>query len=522
MPYKGINPDIVAKDMRPELRRACFESEILLLFADMMADPDFLIHFSIFSLCIARCTLFLVRAWILEIDEQPASGTALMSPQSARAFFDKIELACLNLFWEDRSRILSTYERDMGYALSELQGALYSILIIRARTLELDKVFVSPGMLKTTVLFWVHGHTNVAEDEEAHFSRLYLATRERTMFLLLDTFFQGSQCWAGAPRDDFESTIPPEHKDTLAEILQDIGPGRLLRAMLNTIKYSQFMRYGLQRLRDCLVACQCLYLQTGDASFKEVYLQMPMLQALESSSLVSRSDKRVPVDARDPVEEQQTLEAYCSAWTHMSIIGLACRISSISPSLIDPTSVWRIMLEGVTEALELSMETYPRRDDPEMAECVSYLQYFHNILLHSLSIWTGGIQDCKLGRGGFPKSVVESLVGNEIREASMWYGVIETMRGRFPGGIDIPAVAEVLDGWIMFGKALGFEESIERDRRPLARTCSWRDCVHFTVPASKPLMVCKGCKENRYCSTACQRSDWKQGGHRVKCRRLKT
>ena len=41
------DPNVIALAMSRELRRACFDSEILLLFADMMADGHFLKHTSV-------------------------------------------------------------------------------------------------------------------------------------------------------------------------------------------------------------------------------------------------------------------------------------------------------------------------------------------------------------------------------------------------------------------------------------------------------------------------------------------
>ena len=44
---RTIDPDRIAQAMDQELLRACFDSEILLLFADMMADGHFLKHTSV-------------------------------------------------------------------------------------------------------------------------------------------------------------------------------------------------------------------------------------------------------------------------------------------------------------------------------------------------------------------------------------------------------------------------------------------------------------------------------------------
>ena len=51
---RSNDPDVIARAMDPELRRACFDSEILLLFADIMADHFFLKHFPV---CHSSCIL---------------------------------------------------------------------------------------------------------------------------------------------------------------------------------------------------------------------------------------------------------------------------------------------------------------------------------------------------------------------------------------------------------------------------------------------------------------------------------
>ncbi|KZV64831.1 hypothetical protein PENSPDRAFT_756975 [Peniophora sp. CONT] len=510
--------DIIAQAMDAELRRACFESEILLVFADMMADQDFLRHYSVrlipsvFSLSISRCTLILLRAWLHEIFE----SRTLMSTESASCFFDKLELACSN-FWDKRSQIDNLHDRNMGVIFAELQGIFFTVTAIRSRLSDSNAtVVVPPVMVKTAVLFWVHSHTNIIGAEDEHFRRLYTGSCEKTMSLLLTTFHNRRRK-AITNRDG--STSPSIDEDALTEILQEIGAGPLLRSILNALKFSRFMG-GFPRLRDCLVACGELYFNPGDSSFKEVYLQLPMLQAI--STAVLRPNMPALMNASDPVAGKPALEAYRCAWTHMKIIGSACRSGSISPSLITSESTWRMMLESVTVVLDLGMEIYTRQDDSQMVDFLPYLQSFEDTLLEGLSIWIDGLHGSTSGQGGFPKSIIEGLVDDRMEGASMWYGFIRTTRGRFPGGeVNLPAIAKLLDAWIRFGTVLGFDERKERDRLAV-RTCSWRACPYSLMPASKPLMVCKGCQENRYCSSTCQRSDWKEGGHRARCRRLKT
>ena len=125
--------------------------------------------------------------------------------------------------------------------------------------------------------------------------------------------------------------------------------------------------------------------------------------------------------------------------------------------------------------------------------------------METMQVWIDGVRDSESGRG-FPKSVVEGLVDSKLEGASMWYGFIETTRNRVSttNGLTIPSIDKLLKVWIEFWTALCFREDLERDRQT-ARTCSWRSCMYSVMPASKPLMVCKGCRETRYCSAVCQK-----------------
>ena len=133
------------------------------------------------------------------------------------------------------------------------------------------------------------------------------------------------------------------------------------------------------------------------------------------------------------------------------------------------------------------------------------LRPFEHDLLGIMQIWIDGVRGSESGRG-FPRSVVEGLINiDKYGGASMWYGLVEMMRSQIlPRDLAIPSVDKLLKAWIEFGDALGLKEDKERDRLT-ARTCSWQSCTYSAMPASKPLMVCKGCQETRYCSAACQK-----------------
>ncbi|VDB99488.1 unnamed protein product [Peniophora sp. CBMAI 1063] len=83
----------------------------------------------------------------------------------------------------------------------------------------------------------------------------------------------------------------------------------------------------------------------------------------------------------------------------------------------------------------------------------------------------------------------------------------------------------LVSAWKTFGEVVGMDEAqakkdhdhkVKRD----ARFCSWADCQYHGSPPPN-LLACKGCGEVRYCSKSCQRKDWYNGRHKLRCRRLK-
>ncbi|KZV64840.1 hypothetical protein PENSPDRAFT_656273, partial [Peniophora sp. CONT] len=106
--------------------------------------------------------------------------------------------------------------------------------------------------------------------------------------------------------------------------------------------------------------------------------------------------------------------------------------------------------------------------------------------------------------------------------AGLWYAETETLRRLLRYDSSQTTYTILLDDWLKIGDIFSMNETSQRSLATAwrARQCSWRSCVYHAKPSEKPLLVCKGCKDARYCSAACQRSDWKQGGHRTECRRV--
>ena len=96
---------------------------------------------------------------------------------------------------------------------------------------------------------------------------------------------------------------------------------------MQALKYAKYMG-GFERLRDLLAACSELYHFSGDTSFREAYLQSPMLQGICTSlskentplTLVVKSGFRMHSDSA-------ALGAYHNAWKHMMCVSFSRRTS---------------------------------------------------------------------------------------------------------------------------------------------------------------------------------------------------
>ncbi|KZV70225.1 hypothetical protein PENSPDRAFT_651748 [Peniophora sp. CONT] len=104
-----------------------------------------------------------------------------------------------------------------------------------------------------------------------------------------------------------------------------------------------------------------------------------------------------------------------------------------------------------------------------------------------------------------------------------WYPTLKVLRETKDAG---PQRQSLEEAWQSFGDAMNLDEAREKHeyeldmKRAADRRCSWRDCEYHVKKPPKT-RACVGCNEARYCSKACQRKDWREGGHRAQCKRLK-
>ncbi|KAI0319656.1 hypothetical protein OF83DRAFT_760070 [Amylostereum chailletii] len=107
----------------------------------------------------------------------------------------------------------------------------------------------------------------------------------------------------------------------------------------------------------------------------------------------------------------------------------------------------------------------------------------------------------------------------------VWYPALRMLRTEQQRtstrlGRSLPDAVEL---WTDLGAQLGLKELRERDRyeREGLSHCAWKLCRYHIETPESVLSACRGCGEARYCGRRCQTRDWKEGGHKAKCRRLK-
>ncbi|KZV69234.1 hypothetical protein PENSPDRAFT_686592 [Peniophora sp. CONT] len=175
------------------------------------------------------------------------------------------------------------------------------------------------------------------------------------------------------------------------------------------------------------------------------------------------------------------------------------------PKMVSGDDVYSIYNHGLTLALNtlrVNKETFA---------------LYKGFYSASLQCWIDHLHRYKSDKSTFPATVVQALRKAASRS---WYGILLELRKI----TNAPEYTRpLINDWLAFGTALGFDEEKKRKEynAMLAHICSWTFCPYHLSPAEEAFKHCKGCGVAHYCSSECQMSDWKKGGHKAACRRLK-
>ncbi|VDC02287.1 unnamed protein product [Peniophora sp. CBMAI 1063] len=119
------------------------------------------------------------------------------------------------------------------------------------------------------------------------------------------------------------------------------------------------------------------------------------------------------------------------------------------------------------------------------------------------------------------KSTLRKAMRQGVREE--WYPTLVFLRRTAARASDSQH-NRVVSEWKRLGEDLEFDEGVqkalyERELRKAQRHCTRIACRYHQELCPVRVRACKGCYEVRYCSSPCQRQDWKEG-HKSRCKRL--
>ncbi|KZV63479.1 hypothetical protein PENSPDRAFT_757914 [Peniophora sp. CONT] len=116
------------------------------------------------------------------------------------------------------------------------------------------------------------------------------------------------------------------------------------------------------------------------------------------------------------------------------------------------------------------------------------------------------------------KSALHSIFRHAL--SCEWYPTLMLLR---TAKSSLDRDTNALVSWKKLGAVMGLDEKVEQKlfTKREGKCCSLVVCRYHTAEPPTGLRTCAGCGEVRYHSKACQSEDWKRGGHKARCKRIK-
>ncbi|KZV64841.1 hypothetical protein PENSPDRAFT_756982 [Peniophora sp. CONT] len=497
------------------LWRASIESEFILFLTAVISGPGFFDHILGFAVNICRMLVAILHIWGLGLkvaenkvdqDGTNRNATRRMPSGLSEAFWSAAETMWMSL-WDRRGSFARVFSSGVGRAISiGFDRIAYMMQKIR------NRIFVDPGahpvMVQVAYCSWVYLHGSELLTE-AH--EIELPSSHHALMLVHDHYERLCKT------DDGNSVLPQSHV-FVAKLAEATDARTAVRAARNALSYSESL------IDDHL----SFYIQLLSLQMKVIglhrYSSMPLMDAF--SLALSRQVHASDPQSEPGVQTRRNTEVCGEILEHIRAMLPGLKTGAILSASFPGYKLWDVLVAGLFTTSHADTLLHhvtghcERGDHTALAEGLSTLLDRLFALLNSL------ISAIRLDR--LPRSVVENLRDSGVKPRALhtsgiWHNEVRHLRHSLRQDPSSTTYITLLDTWVKLGDTLGIDETYERDLEAAnkARRCSWRLCVYHSKPSDKPLLVCKGCKEARYCSAACQRSDWKQGGHRTDCRRVK-
>lgn len=116
-----------------------------------------------------------------------------------------------------------------------------------------------------------------------------------------------------------------------------------------------------------------------------------------------------------------------------------------------------------------------------------------------------------------------------LRKYSRWSWRVARDDVRARGFDRVQSWKEMVRTWTLLGRALQVDtlgtaqpdpEEVRKSFVPLER-CGWAGCMCSVHEPIHKLQPCKGCFRVAYCNKMCQARDWRDGGHKSRCTKVR-
>ncbi|VDC06633.1 unnamed protein product [Peniophora sp. CBMAI 1063] len=473
-----------------DLWRALLESDFMVFVARTISEPDFLTYRMdlVFNVCdLLKSMLQVWWMWIVPKGSSDYRETIQTVPPDpydacwdATDSIEKIGMAILVCF------------DDIAYLMRDIQ--------MRISTPTLPYL----AMFSFVSCCWITLYSSAQFEANKK-----LPSNHHALILIHEL------CAASRVTENENSSLPWS-RQFMAAIVEAMGARSLVRAAYNALSYSEHL------VDRHLTACLDILEIQMELIGVHWYASPPLLDAFMHA--MHREDHDPDPEDGPGVLTRRRLKAYEGVFRHLEKMLPGLESGAIPLGSFSCTTFWNLLSGGVHPASDA--DGVLRH---ESGDCLCGDHTALNEAMLTMAARFSALKDAYLSalrHKRLPQPVV-----NQIRRTGApqgagptgrWYFVVSLLRERLRHEAS-SVNSTLLNAWLELGGAFGMDEVSQRDLKAahVARQCCWRPCKYHSTPSEKPLLVCKGCKEARYCSAACQRSDWKQGNHRVQCRRVK-
>ncbi|KZV74855.1 hypothetical protein PENSPDRAFT_748958 [Peniophora sp. CONT] len=479
-----INRNVeTVKALGEELWRACIGSELPMLLIDIIASKDFFEQPPAWATAVLDCLYGFIEVLIYDVEPKasiPRGGPG--SDPLPRAFvtkFLKKTKLMWHAIWDHRVDVLSA-AADADRRLRTIEKLAHFIERSYRYKYEMHGDLVGTKIAYIALFSW----TAQSRNSLTHFG-------EGTGLSAFLSFVDETRGAMGT--DTVQVTMP--------EVINAIGLEKILTTVRVSIEgpvHGQMKDESLRRV-----------LQTADAIIRTNMDTRKTFWNFTLAPSVMKALRRQSKEGTSIIQDWKTnirIVNCCMGLIHTAIVGLF-----VGKTEMPPGEDIFFLQERAVQCAIVGMQALGSVYDTVNGDMVVFNELFEPFLREWCTAHMRMITDQRF------------LQSYKDIARERWYENMRSIRGARYTQITRASYVMLVECWERLGKTLELDEVKARTRFETrhARMCSWAPCPSHTKPSDKPLQVCKGCKETRYCSRDCQVNDWKEGGHRVMCRRIK-